>query len=85
MLLAVFVLALPVGCADHIPPTTLTDAEIALHMQCHDKHGLTAYARGNRTWVTCYKVGKKLTKIWSVRLLTGEDADAAIDALRGKK
>jgi hypothetical protein len=56
------------GCDNdrRIPETTLTDAEIALHMQCHDKRGLTAYARdGKRTYVSCYQ-GKK--RIWIVKL-----------------
>lgn len=58
-----------VGCDARKPdPFPPSDEEIALGMQCHDRHGLLAVARGDRwTWVSC-RQGKK--KIWSVRLAT---------------
>lgn len=59
-------LFLLVGCSRAIPPTTLTDAEIALHMQCNDRHGQLAIGRGPQgEWVECYQ-GRK--RIWGVKL-----------------
>ena len=39
--------------------------EQVLVMQCEDKQGTTAFARGEKLWVSCYVKGKK---IWSVRI-----------------
>ena len=66
-----FVLAsaylLVIGCdLDRpIPPTNLTDTEIALSQHCKAQYGLTAFAREkNVVWISCYQ-GKR--KIWSVK------------------
>lgn len=55
------------GCSDpEPPPTTMTDEEIALNMQCHDRHGRLAMAHNDGDeWVVCYQ-GRKV--IWRVRL-----------------
>jgi hypothetical protein len=66
LITAVILLA---GCNGGVPgrtPVPLTDEEIALNMQCHDRHGLLAMGHGPQgEWIDCYQ-GKK--KIWSVRL-----------------
>ena len=48
-------------------PVVLTPPleEQVLAMQCEEKHGTTAFARGKKLWVSCYVKGKK---IWSVRI-----------------
>lgn len=59
-------LLLLAGCAEKIQPTTMSDEEIALKMQCHDRHGLLAMGHGPEgEWVTCWQ-GKK--RIWGVKL-----------------
>lgn len=61
-------LALLSGCRQSAAPDPFppSDEEIALNMQCHNRHGLLAVARGpHGTWYSCHQ-GKK--KIWSVKL-----------------
>lgn len=59
-------LLLLAGCAPVPAPPIQTPEEHALEMQCAERHGLLATARGDKyIWYTCYQ-GKK--KLWSVRL-----------------
>ena len=51
---------------EEIPHPKSSDEEIALRMQCHDRHGLLAISKGPLgEWIACYQ-GRK--KIWGVKL-----------------